>query len=118
MGPIQASLNQLTLSTIGAIGGLAHGVKGTFSKPQAPKAEQPKPKVETQSGMGNIAKVGRDYSRTNLRAYSAAAKSVDSANDAIKQKATSRLSPIASRLEQIKAATSLSVADDTKGGSK
>ena len=116
MGPIQASLNQLTLSAIGAVGGLAHGLKGSFKKPQAPKSEQPQ--AETQSGMGNIAKVGKDYSRTNLRAYSAAAKSVDSANDAIKQKATSRLSPIASRLEQIKAATSLSVADDTKGGSK
>lgn len=118
MGPIQASLNQLSLSVLGAVGGLAHGIKGTFAKPEAPKAEkQPAEKAETSSGMGNIVKVGRDYSRTNLRAYSAAAKAVDSANDAILQKASSKYSPVKTRLERLREATSLSVAD-MKGGSK
>ena len=117
MGPIQASLNQLTLSVLGAAGGLAHGIKGTFAKPQTPKAKQPEPKVETTSGMGNIVKVGRDYSRKNLRSYAAAARSVESANDAIQQKATSYYSPVRTRLEQLREATSLTVAD-TKGGSK
>ena len=106
MGPIQASLNQLTLSTIGAIGGLAHGIKGTFSKPQAPKAEQPKPKVETQSSMGNIAKIGRNYSRANIRSYEAAARSVESANDLILSKAKSHFDPIKARLEEVNTAIS------------
>lgn len=36
MGPIQSSLNQLTLSALGAIAGVAKGVKGGFEKPKAP----------------------------------------------------------------------------------
>lgn len=104
MGPIQSSLNQLTLSAIGAIGGLSYGFKGAFKKPKAPQPETPKseeqPKVETTSGMGNIAKIGRDYSRTNFRSYYAAAQAVDSGNDAIAQKARS-LNPVKTRLEQV-----------------
>lgn len=118
MGPIQASLNQLTLSALGAVGGLAHGIKGTFNKPVAPgKAETPAPKTETTSGMGNIAKVGRNYANKGLRSYEAATKAIEAGNDAIVQKARSKYSPVATRLEQIKAASSLSVTDD-KGGSK
>lgn len=118
MGPIQASLNQLTLSVIGAVGGVAHGVKGTFAKPKKPapeKAEQPK--AETTSAMGNIAKIGRNYSNTGLRSYMAAAKSVEAGNDAIAQKARSHYKPITNRLEQLRAASSLSITDE-KGGSK
>ena len=37
--------------------------------------------------MGNIAKVGKNYSNKNIRSYQAAAKAVDNANDAILQKA-------------------------------
>ena len=108
MGPIQASLNQLTLSAIGAVGGLAHGFKGTFAKPQV-KAQQPKneqPKVETQSGMGNIAKIGRNYSRTNIRSYEAAARSVDSGNEVIQAKAKSHFDPITARLDEVNKAIS------------
>lgn len=123
MGSIQASLNQLVLSTIGAVGGVAHGVKGTFNKPVKPaaKAEQPKaeqPKAETTSGMGNIAKVGKNKSRTHMGAYEAAARAVYSGNDAISQKAVSKYNPISMRLEQLKAASSLRVSEEKKGGSK
>ena len=103
MGQIQSSLNQLTLSAIGAIGGLAYGFKGGFKKPQAPAEKQPnveQPKAETTPAMGNVAKIGRDYSRTNFRSYFAAAQAVDSGNDAIAQKARS-LNPIENRLKQI-----------------
>ena len=123
MGSIQASLNQLVLSTIGAVGGVAHGVKGTFNKPVKPasEAEQPKaeqPKAETTSGMGNIAKVGKNKSRTHIGAYEAAARAVYSGNDAISQKAVSKYNPISMRLEQLKAASSLRVSEEKKGGSK
>ena len=123
MGSIQASLNQLVLSTIGAVGGVAHGVKGTFNKPVKPAAaaEQPKteqPKAETTSGMGNIAKVGKNKSRTHIGAYEAAARAVYSGNDAISQKAVSKYNPISMRLEQLKAASSLRVSEEKKGGSK
>ena len=117
MGPIQASLNQLTLSVIGAVGGVAHGVKGTFAKPKKPAPEAKQPKAETTSAMGNIAKVGRNYSNTGLRSYMAAAKSVESGNDAIAQKARSHYKPITTRLEQLRAASSLSI-NEEKGGSK
>ena len=102
MGPIQASLNQLTLSAIGAVGGLAHGLsKGILpqAKVAQPKAEQPK--VETQSGMGNIAKIGRNYGNTNMRSYEAAIRSVYSGNEAIMSKATSHFDPITARLEEV-----------------
>lgn len=86
MGPIQTSFNQLTLSALGAVGGLAHGFKGAFDKPAKTKP-QANPKTEVSSGMGNIAKVGKNYSNKNIRSYQAAAKAVDNANDAILQKA-------------------------------
>lgn len=111
MGMIQSSLNHLILSaigTVGSIGGVAYGFKKDLEKPKAPAEEQttvekPKteqPKAETTSGMGNIAKIGRDYSRTNFRSYFAAAQAVDSGNDAIAQKARSQ-NPIETRLKQI-----------------
>jgi len=107
MGPIQASLNQLTLSVLGAVGGVAHGVKGTFAKPKAPAPEKTEqPKTETQSTMGNIAKIGRNYSRANIRSYEAAARSVESANDLISSKAKSHFDPIKARLEEVKTAIS------------
>ena len=86
MGPIQSSFNQLTLSALAAVGGLAHGFKGSFSKPTKAKPEA-NPKTEVSSGMGNIAKVGRNYSNKNIRSYQAATIAVGNANDAILQKA-------------------------------
>ena len=111
MVSIQASLNQLVLSSIGAVGGVAHGVKGTFNKPvkHAAEAEQPKaeqPKAETTSGMGNIAKIGKNYSRTNIRSYEAAARSVDAGNEVIGSKAKSHFDPIALRLQEVNQAIS------------
>ena len=119
MGTIQSSLNQLVLSSIGAVGGLAYGFKGAF-KAKAPKVDNAVlPTAETTSGMGNIAKVGRDYSRTGMRSYMAAAKAVDSGNDAIAQKARAKYKTPEERIAQIKAATGLSVSPKTKnkGGS-
>ena len=120
---IQSSLNQLTLSALGAIGGIAYGFKGGFKTPQAP-VEQPKaeqPKAETTSGMGNIAKIGRDYSRKGSRSYMAAVKAVESGNDMISQKARAKFIPLADRLALVKEATNLSVLPEKKekkGGSK
>lgn len=123
MGQIQSSLNQLFLSSVGAIGGVAYGLKGGFNKPKAPNADTtPQPQVETTSGMGNIAKIGRNYSQTGSRSYGAAAKAVMSGNDAIAQKASARFITPEERIAQIKAATGLSViapkTEEKKGGSK
>jgi len=87
MGPIQSSFNQLTLSALGAVGGLAHGFKGGFNKPAKAQPQEQLPQSEVSSGMGNIAKVGKNYSNKNIRSYQAAVKAVDNANDAILQKA-------------------------------
>lgn len=116
MGPIQASLNQLTLSAFAAMGGLAHGLKGEFKKPEKPKAEQPK--AETKSGMGNIAKIGRNKGNTNIKAYTASIKAMESGNDAIEQKARAKFRPLNVRLELIKEATSGVYTQEKKGGSK
>lgn len=103
MGPIQASLNQLTLSTLGAIGGVAHGIKGTFAKPKAPATQKQgaQPTAETESSMGNIAKIGKNYSMQNIKSYEAAARSVESGNDAIRAKAKAHFDPIAARLNEV-----------------
>lgn len=109
MGPIQSSLNQLTLSALGAIGGLAYGFKGGFKSPKAPKAQVESPKAETTSAMGNVAKIGRDYSRTGMRSYGAAASALASGNDMIAQKARAKYKTPEERIAQIKAATGFSV---------
>ena len=117
MGMIQNSLNQLSLSILGTVGGIGHVLKGSFKKPKAP-GEEEKPAVETTSAMGNIAKIGKNYANTNMRSYVAAARAMDSGNDAIAQKAVSHYDPIKTRLEQLKEATSLTIQDEEKGGSK
>lgn len=105
MGPIQSSLNQLTLSAIGAVGGLAHSFKGVFAKPKAQetKAQKPEtqPTTEITNSMGNIAKIGRNYSRTYMRSYEAAARSVEAGNEVIDSKAKSHFSPVTARLEEV-----------------
>lgn len=121
MGTIQSSLNALTMSAIGAIGGVAYGFKGAFKEPKVPQAQGEQPKAETTSGMGNIAKVGRDYSRAGMRSYTAAAKAVQSGNDMIAQKASARFISPEERIAQIKAATGTTFAapqTKEKGGSK
>ena len=121
MGMIQSSLNQLFLSGVGAVGGVAYGIKGAI-KPKAPTKEaSPQPQAETTSSMGNIAKIGRNYSQTGSRSYGAAAKAVMSGNDAIAQKASAKFMTPEERIAQIKAATGLSViapkTEEKKGGS-
>lgn len=118
MGIIQSSMNQLFLSSMGAAWAVGRGLHKGFNKPAKPEAPaKPEVSAQTSSGMGNIAKIGRNYSNTGMRSYMAAARAVDSANDAITQKATSFYNPMQSRLEQVKAASSLSLSED-KGGSK
>lgn len=47
MGPIQSSLNQLTLSALGAIAGVAKGFQGGMGK--VPEKTEEKPKVKPAS---------------------------------------------------------------------
>ena len=99
MGPIQSSLNNLTLSAIGAIGGLAYGLKGAFKakKPQADTKE-----YTTQQ-------------RSKMNGFKAAQKATVYGNDAIYQKARATFTPAADLREaRMRAAMSLSVANSTK----
>ena len=117
MGLIQSSLNNLVLSSIGAVGALGYGLKGAFKtkKPQASQPQGENPKVETTSGMGNIVKIGRDYSRKGSRSYMAAVKAVYSGNDMIAQKARATFTPAADLKDaRMRAALSLSVANSLK----
>lgn len=96
MGLIQSSLNNLVLSSIGAVSGVAYGLKGAFKtkKPQADSKEyttQQKPKMD---------------------GYKAAKKATVYGNDAIYQKAIATFTPAADLKEaRMKMAMSLSVAD-------
>ena len=120
MGMIQSSLNQLSLSALSLA---AAGAKGldSLKKPALPKAVE-QPKVETTSNMGNIAKIGRDYSRKGFRSYLAAAHAVDSGNDMIRQKASTKFLTPEERIAQIQAASSMSFTapktQEKKGGKK
>ena len=102
MGPIQSSINQLSLGILGTAAGLTRGFKsaGKKSNVKSPSPES-QPQTEVSSGMGNIAKIGRDYSRTNIKSYMAAAKSIESGNDAIAQKARS-VNADTKRLKEVK----------------
>lgn len=116
MGLIQSSLNQLTLSSFGALAGLAQGFKGAFKKPEIPQPEatkMPKEKTEIKGKMGLTPKIGRNKGVKNIRSYKAAVSAINSANDSILQKSYS-MNIIQKRLDEIKAATNIS----TKGGSK
>lgn len=120
MGPIQSSLNRLVLSAIGTVAGgiklAKSGEQEAEEKTQAQKEKesqkQPAEKSETKSAMGNIAKIGRNYSRSNIRSYEAAARSVEAGNEEIDSKAKSHFSPITARLEEVNAA----IASFTKDG--
>ena len=74
MGPIQSSLNQLTLSALGAIAGVAKGVKGGFQQPKAPgePAESkplPAAKVSDYAVMGESKyTVGTDIEKSAIMA--------------------------------------------------
>ena len=120
MGPIQSSLNRLTLTAIGALAGgikLAQGSSESEEEPKAESKQASAPKSETKSGMGNIAKVGRNKGNVNVKAYSASVKAMQSGNDAIAQKARAKFRPAFYRQEEIKKATSASFSE-SKGGSK
>lgn len=112
MGPIQSSLNNLTLSTIGAVGALGYGLKGAF------KAIEPgtKPKKTSEGYTASIKK--QDYSKSQqgkMNGFKAAQKATVYGNDAIYQKARATFTPAADLREaRMRAAMSLSVANSTK----
>ena len=104
MGPIQASLNQLSLSVLGTAAGLTKGLKSAVKKPEVKGAS---PKTEVSSGMGNIAKIGRV---AGYRRYMAGAAAL-SGNDMIAQKARASFKPLEERKKALAALT-----DFTGGG--
>lgn len=110
---IQSSLNQLVLSGLGAVAGVTKGVAGGFKVPQAPKSELSDITSETKNE-GNIAKIGRDRSRTGMRSYAAAVKAVESGNDMISQKARARFLSLPDRLALVKEASNLSMLPEKK----
>ena len=96
MGPIQSSLNQLTLGLLGAVAGVAKGVKGGFEEPKAPGQPKVKPaKAET----GKKATYALQTPKTSEYAtYSA----LQSGNDMIKQKARASSRTFNKRLSMIR----------------
>ncbi len=82
MGPIQSSLNQLTLGFLGAVGGLAKGLKGGFNQPKSEEAKVEPAQAET----GKKAKFAYQTPKTSEYASFAAQSS---GNDMIRQKALS-----------------------------
>ena len=96
MGPIQASLNQLSLSVLGATAGLTKGLKSAVKKPEVKGVS---PKTEVSSGMGNIAKIGRV---AGYRRYMAGAAAL-SGNDMIAQKARASFKSLEERRKTLEA---------------
>ena len=106
MGPIQSSLNQLTLSALGAIAATAKGLKGGFNVPKAP-GEPAKANVQLPAGTTpqTYAVQGEQtYTVGSSQDKSAVAElaAYNSGNDAIKQKARSSSRSIKERLAQIR----------------
>lgn len=111
MGMIQANLNQLMLSAWGSVATLAGiGKKVGEGFKKKPEVESPKVSSETTGSMGNIVKQGR----MKRNPYVNAAKATMSANNKIAEKAVSSSFSVNDRLEQVKAASSLSI----MGGNK
>lgn len=98
MGPIQSSLNNLTLSAIGAVGAFGYGLKGAF-KAKKPQATKEYTTQQTQE-------------RSKMNGFKAAKKATVYGNDAIYQKARATFTPAADLREaRMRAAMSLSVAN-------
>ena len=106
MGPIQSSLNQLSLGILGTAAGFAKGLKSAVKKPEV--KETSKPDTEVSSGMGNIAKIGRV---AGYRRYMAGAAAL-SGNDMIAQKARASFKPLEERKRALAASA------DFTGGMK
>ena len=107
MGMIQSSLNQLTLSVLGAGAGLVRGLKSAVKNPNAPTG--PQPNSEVTPSMGNNVKIDRV---PGYRRYMAGTAAL-SGNDMIAQKARATFKPLAERLKTMEA-TSV----DFSGGMK
>lgn len=105
MGPIQASLNQLTLSILGSVVGVSKGLSGGLTKPKA-KVDSSLNTNVTNS-MGNIVKIG-----CNSSGYGRfkAATAAMSGNDMIAQKARATYRG----LERLKKATETNFTGGTK----
>jgi len=105
MGPIQSSLNQLTLSLIGAVGGLAKGVKGGFIQPKKetnePEEQKPLEPAEisdykVQSPIEYTKPLPEEVG-TLMSDYAAI-----SGNDLIRQKARARFKTVEERKASFK----------------
>lgn len=106
MGIIQSSLNQLTLSTLGAIAATAKGLKGGLNAPKAP-GEPAKATVQIPSGTTpqTYAVQGEQtytVGSSQDKAAIAELAAYNSGNDAIKQKARSSSRLIKERLSKIR----------------
>ena len=107
MGPIQSSLNQLSLGILGTAAGFTKGLKSAVKKPEVKETSQPD--TEVSSGMGNIAKIGRV---AGYRRYMAGTAAL-SGNDMIAQKARATFKPLDERLKTLEATST-----DFLGGGK
>ena len=96
MGPIQSSLNQLTLSLIGAVAGIGKGFKGGFNKPEAPEEKKTVvqgPKSETAKATKKQEAVAPHIGKRSYNKYAsgiAANVAAFSGMDMIQQKARAR----------------------------
>lgn len=93
MGPIQSSLNQLTLGIAGSVAGLAKGLK-SVKKPEAkPVQKEPDKQEPAQTNYGPTVLEGEQYDYTArlgsrpYNKYAAALAAQTSGNDLIEQKA-------------------------------
>ena len=105
MGPIQSSLNQLTLSTLGAIAGVAKGVKGGFLKPKAPGKPTRKSKPLPEAKVSDYAVQGEaTYTVGSSSEKSAIMANVAglSGNDMIQQKHRASAKKVKERLASIR----------------
>ena len=105
MGPIQSSLNQLTLSAIGAVAGLARGFKGPKAentkdtKPEAPKSETGEV-ITKPENMGTAAKL-KGVSPKGNRKFKAEEVAALSGNALIFEKARLGSFSVSSRIEEV-----------------
>lgn len=109
MGPIQSSLNQLTLGIAGAAAGLAKGLKSSGKKPEAkPVQQEPDKQEPVQTNYGPTALEGKQYDYTArlgsrpYNKYAAALAAQTSGNDLIRQKARSSFKTAEQRLADIR----------------
>lgn len=106
MGPIQSSLNQLTLGLLGAVAGVAKGVKGGFSEPKKLESNEQKEVKPLEPAETSDYKVQNPIEYTKPLPQEMASLMSDiagiSGNDMIKQKYRARFKNVEERLAMIR----------------